>query len=83
MQQIYDATGIENCKLTHYYTSALQYAGFNRLNSHQVHMLTKHLIEKIILVYQSEAEKETLKVMVGFEKISHILYNIIHYSYHI
>ena len=68
MQQIYDATGIEHCKLTHHRTSALQYAGFNGLNPHQVHTLTKHLIEKIMSAYQSEAEKETLKVMAGFEK---------------
>jgi hypothetical protein len=58
MRQIYKATGVINCKVTHDRTPAIQYAGANGLAPHQINSFTNHLIEKIHRSYASEADRE-------------------------
>jgi hypothetical protein len=65
MRQVYDGTGVESCKLTHHRTQMVQQAGSEGLAPYQINTLTKHMLEKIHSAYQSECDKETLKVMGG------------------
>jgi hypothetical protein len=65
MKQVYDGTGVESCKLTHHRTQMVQQAGSEGLAPYQINTLTKHMLEKIHSAYQSECDKETLKVMGG------------------
>jgi hypothetical protein len=65
MKQVYDATNVESCKLTHHRTQMVQQAGSEGLAPYQINTLTKHMLEKIHSAYQSECDKETLKVMGG------------------
>ena len=57
-KQIFKATAIESCKVTHLRTNAVQAAGFEGLQPHQVNTLTKHMVEKMFSAYQSIVEKE-------------------------
>jgi hypothetical protein len=58
MRQIYKATGVINCKITHDRTAAIQYAGAMGLMPHQINSFTNHLLEKMHRAYQSEADRE-------------------------
>ncbi len=63
MKQVYDGTGVESCKLTHHRTQMVQQAGSEGMAPYQINTLTKHMLEKIHSAYQSECDKEKLKVM--------------------
>jgi hypothetical protein len=54
-KEIYRATGVKNCKVTHHRTAALQKAGFCGLTAEQINRLTNHLLEKQHRAYQSQA----------------------------
>ena len=56
-KEMYKATGVTNCKVTHHRTAALQYAGFNGLEPYQINMLTHHMLDKQFAAYQSVGEK--------------------------
>jgi hypothetical protein len=66
MREVYAATGVEACKLTHNRTYAVQRAGSEGLAPWQINSLTKHMLEKFHKSYQSEVDKEACKVMAGF-----------------
>jgi hypothetical protein len=68
MREVYNGTGVESCKVTHHRTQAVQMAGSEGLAPWQINTFTKHMIEKLHSAYQSEVDKETLKVMSGFHK---------------
>jgi hypothetical protein len=68
MKDVYKATGVEGCKLTHNRTYAVQQAGSEGLAPYQINSLTKHMLEKLHKSYQAEVDKETCKVMAGFSK---------------
>jgi hypothetical protein len=68
MQQVYDATGVKGCKLTHNRTYAVQQAGSEGLAPHQVSSLTKHMQDKLNKCYLPEVDKEACRVMAGFSK---------------
>jgi len=68
MEQIFDATGVTCCKLTHLRTLAVQHAGSEGLAPWQINTMTKHMLEKINSAYQSEVDKTTMKVMAGFSQ---------------
>ena len=55
-KQIYKATGVHTCKVTHHRSAALQYLGFCGLRRDQINTLTKHQLEKQQRNYGSEAE---------------------------
>lgn len=65
-EQIYRATGVSTCKVTHLRTLAVQHAGSEGLAPWQINTMTKHMLEKINSAYQSEVDKTTMKVMAGF-----------------
>jgi hypothetical protein len=67
-EQIYGATGVSTCKLTHLRTLAVQHAGSEGLAPWQINTMTKHMLEKINSAYQSEVDKTTMKVMAGFSQ---------------
>ena len=58
MKQIFAATGVQSCKLTHDRTTSLQYAGFEGLAPFQVNTLTNHMLDKQHSAYQSVTECE-------------------------
>ena len=68
MKEVYKATGVEGCKLTHNRTYAVQQAGSEGLHPFQINSLTKHSVEKIHKCYMPELDKEACKVMAGFSK---------------
>jgi hypothetical protein len=68
MKEVYAATGVEGCKLTHNRTYAVQHAGSEGLAPYQINSLTKHMLEKFHKSYQAEVDKEACKVMAGFAK---------------
>jgi hypothetical protein len=68
MKEVLASTGVEACKVTHNRTQAVQRAGSEGLAPWQVNTLTKHLLNKYHTSYQSEADKETCKVMAGFSR---------------
>jgi hypothetical protein len=68
MKQVYEATGVEGCKLTHNRTYAVQLAGSEGLAPHQISCMTKHLLDKQNKSYQPEVDKEGCRVMAGFAK---------------
>lgn len=68
IKQAYVATGVDSCKVTHHRTQCVQYGGSESLAPWQINTLTKHMIEKFHKSYQSNCDKETLKVMAGFKK---------------
>jgi hypothetical protein len=68
MEQIYKATAVSACKLTHLRTLAVQHAGSEGLAPWQINTMTKHMLEKINSAYQSEVDKTTMKVMAGFSQ---------------
>jgi hypothetical protein len=57
-------------KVTHHRLQAVQEAGANDLNSEQISTMTKHISDKLHQSYVPEANKITMKVMSGFEKVS-------------
>ena len=69
-REIFKATGVNSCKLTHHRTSALQYAGFEGLTPTQVNTMTNHLIDKQFSAYGSEAEK----MVSDYRKLADICY---------
>lgn len=68
MKEVYAATGVEACKITHNRTYAVQLAGSEGLAPHQINSFTKHLLEKLHKSYQPEVDKEACKVMAGHKK---------------
>jgi hypothetical protein len=68
MKEVYAATDVEACKVTHNRTQAVQRAGSEGLAPWQVNTFTKHLLNKFHTSYQSESDKEACKVMAGFSK---------------
>jgi hypothetical protein len=57
-KEIYKATRVHNCKVTHHHTSALQYAGFvEGLQPYQVNTLMNCILDKQHSAYQSQAEE--------------------------
>ena len=68
MQDVYKKTGVESCKVTHHRTQCVQFAGTEGLRPDQINTLTKHILQKFFKAYQSQCDKETLKVMSGFLK---------------
>jgi hypothetical protein len=58
MKQIYAATGIKSCKVTHERTNAIQYAGSEGLAPHQINSFTKHILDKLHRAYMAESDKE-------------------------
>ena len=68
MREVYAATGVEGCKLTHNRTYAVQQAGSEGLAPYQINSFTKHMLEKMHKSYQAEVDKEACKVMAGFSK---------------
>jgi hypothetical protein len=56
-KEVYKATGVQSCKVTHHRASALQYAKFEGLQQpYQVNTVTNHILDKQHSAYQSEAE---------------------------
>jgi hypothetical protein len=68
MTQVYAATGVESCKLTHNRTHAVQLGGSEGLAPWQLNTFTKHMLDKLNSAYQPEMNRETAKVMAAFEK---------------
>lgn len=68
MAEVYDATGVKGCKLTHNRTYAVQEAGSEGLRPDQINTFTKHMLEKLFKSYQAAVDKEACKVMAGFAK---------------
>jgi hypothetical protein len=68
MEQIYSATGVSTCKLTHIvHTLVVQHAGSEGLASWLIKTTTRDILGKNS-AYQSEVDKMTMKVMVGFSQ---------------
>jgi len=65
-REIYKATKVRNCKLTHHRTAALQYAGFEGLHPFQINSLTNHKNEKQQSAYQSQTEWEVRTCNMSF-----------------
>ena len=68
MTQVFAATGVESCKLTHNRTHAVQLGGSEGLAPWQLNTFTKHMLDKLNSAYQPEMNRETAKVMAAFEK---------------
>jgi hypothetical protein len=68
MKQVYAATGVESCKLTHNQTHAVQLGGSEGLAPWQLNIFTKHMLDKLNSTYQPEMNQETARVMAHFEK---------------
>jgi hypothetical protein len=68
MTQVFAATGVESCKLTHNRTHAVQLGGSEGLAPWQLNTFTKHMLDKLNSAYQPEMNRETAKVMASFEK---------------
>jgi hypothetical protein len=58
MRQIYKATGVVNCKVTHDRTTVIQYAEAMGLAPYQINSFRNHLLEKIHCSCQSEVDRE-------------------------
>lgn len=68
-KEIYEKTGVENSKLTHLRTTALQTLGFFDLAPHQTNSHTNHIIDKKHdSAYGPVATRDTLKVSSGFNR---------------
>jgi hypothetical protein len=67
MMQVYAATGVESCKLTHNRTHAVQLGGSEGLAPWQLNTFIKHMLDKLNLAYQPEMNQEA-KVMAAFDK---------------
>jgi hypothetical protein len=72
MSKVFKIAQVENSKLTHHRTQAVQYAGSRGLTSAQINTVTKHMLDKQHSSYQPECDEETMKVMSGFKKVSTI-----------
>ena len=57
MKQIYAATGVQPCKVTHHRTNATQYGGFNGMAPWQINTMTNHRLEKQSSAYGSVTER--------------------------
>ena len=68
MKDVLNKTGVRSFKKTHHRSQAIQLAGSEGLAPWQINTFTKHLIEKLHSAYQSEMDKESLKVMAGSKK---------------
>ena len=55
---IYEGTGVHTTKVTHHRSAAMQNAGFQGLQPHQLNTLTHHLIDKMFSAYGPTAEWE-------------------------
>jgi hypothetical protein len=68
MEAVYTATGVKSCKVTHHRTQAIQLAGSESLAPWQINTMTKHMLEKLPAAYQSETDRDTMRVMAGYPK---------------
>jgi hypothetical protein len=68
MEAVLAATQVKSCKKTHNRTQAVQLAGSESLAPWQINTMTKHMLEKMHSAYQSEVDKESMKVMAGYSK---------------
>ena len=68
MEQVYKATKIDACKLTHHRTNAVQRAGSESLAPHQISTMTKHVLDHFHKSYFPELDKSVCSVMAGFSK---------------
>jgi hypothetical protein len=68
MEAVYTATGVKSCKVTHHRTQAIQLAGSESLAPWQINTMTKHSMEKLPSAYQSETDRECMRVMAGYPK---------------
>jgi uncharacterized protein (DUF2267 family) len=69
MQQVLRNAGVGYHKTTHHHSQAVQAAGAESMQPYQIHSIMKHLVEKMNKSYQSECDREMLKVMAGFGKL--------------
>ena len=75
MKEVYQHTGVESAKVTHFRFQAVQYAGSQGVTMEQVQTMTKHSTFKLHQAYQPEADLTCMKVMSGFGKVSLYIYN--------
>ena len=66
MSQVFKATKIDPCKLTHHRTNAVQRAGSESMAPHQISTMTKHVLDKMHQAYYPEVDKKLCAVMAGF-----------------
>jgi hypothetical protein len=71
MREVFSKTGVDSqCKVTHRRTQAVLMGGSEGLNKDQISTYTKHIVDKLHKAYLPDCEKEAMKVMAGFEKVS-------------
>ena len=72
-RQVLVAAGLLDkfAKVTHHRSMCVQYAGSQGLTSEQISTMTKHKQDKLHTAYMPDVERETLKVMSGFQKWEH------------
>ena len=67
---VYEDTGVQYAKTTHFRTQAVQYAGSNGLSMEMIQTMTKHNPSKLHSCYAPEAVRDCMKVMSGFSLVS-------------
>jgi hypothetical protein len=70
INNVYENTGVEFAKTTHFRTQAVQYAGSHGLSMEMIQTMTKHNPSKLHTSYAPEAVRECMKVMSGFSLVS-------------
>lgn len=74
INKVYEGTGVEFAKTTHFRTQAVQYAGSHGLSMELIQTMTKHNPSKLHTSYAPEAVRECMKVMSGFSLVSFKIY---------
>ena len=74
INNVYENTGVEFSKTTHFRTQAVQYAGSHGLSMEMIQTMTKHNPSKLHTSYAPEAVRECMKVMSGFSGFSLVSY---------
>jgi hypothetical protein len=67
---VYEDTGVQYAKTTHFRTQAVQYAGSHGLSMEMIQTMTKHNPSKLHSCYAPEAVQDCMKVMSGFSLVS-------------
>jgi hypothetical protein len=70
INDVYENTGVQYAKTTHFRTQAVQYAGSNGLSMEMIQTMTKHNPSKLHSCYAPEAVRDCMKVMSGFSLVS-------------
>ena len=70
INDVYENTGVDYAKTTHFRTQAVQYAGSHGLSMEMIQTMTKHNPSKLHTSYAPEAVRECMKVMSGFSIVS-------------